>query len=177
MMKNALLVGVGILGVCLTVSAQLSERVARDRFFGLQQPTGIPAGLGAPGTFRGLDRSSGGFPALALSDRSLFSFSTGYTSAGSSNEHFLPALPAASSPRAQSPGISGADANGKLELSRPSPVYVSGEVGFLYGISTGKHGGDFSQEYIVGEVGDEHFHISVGASHEESNLRGSRFSR
>ena len=177
MTKHALLAGVGMLSVCLTASAQRPAYAARDRSFGLQQPIAIPANSAAPGIFRGMDRWSGNFPALALSDRSLFSFSTGYTSAGNSTEHFLPALPAASSPRAQSTAISGGDANDKLELSRPSPYYVSGEVGFLYGISTGKHGGDFSQEYIVGEVGDEHFHITVGASHEESNLRGSRFSR
>lgn len=170
MARCVLFAGVGLFGLCFPMPAHASDRSARSEILALQ-PTG------ASSFWRGLTDSPNGFSSLALGDASLFSFSTGYTSTVNPPVHFLPGLPTAQSPRANAPGISDKDTIDKLELSRPSPVYVSGEVGFLYGISTGKHGGDFSQEYIVGEVGDEHFHISVGASHEESNLRGSRFSR
>ncbi len=55
--------------------------------------------------------------------------------------------------------------------------HASGEVGFLYGRSSGKYGVTTEQGYIIGEVGDDHFHITVGASHEESSGRLPRFVR
>ncbi len=59
----------------------------------------------------------------------------------------------------------------------PKLDYAGGEVGFLYGRATGKYGGDFKQGYIIGEVGDDKFHISVGAAYEESNIRFPRSGR
>jgi hypothetical protein len=50
-----------------------------------------------------------------------------------------------------------------------SPIYYGGEVGVLYGRWNGKYGGDIIQTYILGEVGNEKFHITVGAAYEESN--------
>jgi len=168
MTKRVLLAGVGLIGLCFPIFAHASDRATRSDILALQPN-------GGSSFWRGLADS--GFSSLVLGDASLFSFSTGYSSIANPPGHFLPGLPAAQLPRANASAISDKDTVDKLELSRPSPVYVSGEVGFLYGISTGKHGGDFSQEYITGEVGDEHFHIIVGAAHEESSVRGLRFSR
>jgi hypothetical protein len=52
-----------------------------------------------------------------------------------------------------------------------------GEVGFLYG--AGSHGVSVERGYMIGEVGDDKFHITVGASYENvnGNLNGNRFSR
>jgi hypothetical protein len=57
---------------------------------------------------------------------------------------------------------------------RLSPEFITGEVGFLYGRSTGKHGGDLFGSYIEGTTGNDKFQISVGASYEEFNNHFSR---
>jgi hypothetical protein len=55
--------------------------------------------------------------------------------------------------------------------------YVTGEVSFLYGRSTGRHGGDIWGSYIEGTTGNDKFQISVGASYEEFNGRVPRWAR
>jgi hypothetical protein len=63
-------------------------------------------------------------------------------------------------------------------MNPPSnPIYYGGEVGFLYGHSSGKFGGDLLETYMLGTVGDDKFQITVGASHEESNQRIRRWTR
>lgn len=64
-----------------------------------------------------------------------------------------------------------------LAESRVDPVYAGGEIGILYGRSSGKYRGDEFQSYIFGTVGNEHFQISAGAAYEESSTRFRRFSR
>jgi hypothetical protein len=71
--------------------------------------------------------------------------------------------------------VDGKDSPSEVTSSPLNPTYVSGEMGVLYGSSSGKFGGDILQTYIVGEVGNEKFHITVGASHEESSGRLLRF--
>jgi hypothetical protein len=53
----------------------------------------------------------------------------------------------------------------------PKLDYATGEVGFLYGRSTGKYGGELKEAYVIGDVGDDKFHISVGAAFEDSSFR------
>lgn len=53
----------------------------------------------------------------------------------------------------------------------PKLGYVTGEVGFLYAHGSGKWGGDLKETYIIGEVGDDKFHINVGAAYQDSNFR------
>ena len=60
-------------------------------------------------------------------------------------------------------------------ISPSNPIYYGGEVGFLYGHSTGKFDGDVIQTYMVGEVGNDKFHIIVGTEYDESNGRVPRF--
>ncbi len=48
--------------------------------------------------------------------------------------------------------------------------YASGEVGFLYGRSAGKYGGELKRGYIMGEAGNEKTQIFVGASYEDSSF-------
>ena len=63
-------------------------------------------------------------------------------------------------------------------MNPPSdPIYYGGEVGFLYGHSSGKFGGDLLETYMLGTVGDDKFQITVGASYEESNGRVRRWTR
>jgi len=60
-------------------------------------------------------------------------------------------------------------------ISSPDQVYYGGEVGVLYGRWTGKGGGDLMQSYILGTVGNDKFQISVGAEYEESSGRSARY--
>ena len=71
--------------------------------------------------------------------------------------------------------VDGKDSPSEVTSSPLNPTYVGGEMGVLYGSSSGKFGGDILQTYIVGEVGNEKFHITVGASHEEASERFPRF--
>ena len=72
---------------------------------------------------------------------------------------------------------SGKDSPAEVMNPPASPIYYGGEVGFLYGHSSGKFGGDLFQSYLVGGVGNDKFQISVGASYEESNWRVPRRTR
>jgi hypothetical protein len=69
----------------------------------------------------------------------------------------------------------GKDSPGEVMSSSSNPIYVGGEVGFLYGRSSGKFGGDVMQTYMLGEVGNDKFRITAGASYEESSVRVPRF--
>ena len=60
-------------------------------------------------------------------------------------------------------------------ISSPDQVYYGGEVGVLYGRWTGKGGGDLMQSYMLGTVGNDKFQISVGAEYEESSGRSARY--
>lgn len=60
---------------------------------------------------------------------------------------------------------------GDLRLNDGS---AGGEVGVLYGRSSGKYGGDLFQSYIIGTAGNEHFQVTAGASYEEWTGRSPR---
>ena len=49
--------------------------------------------------------------------------------------------------------------------------FNGGEVGFMYGHSSGKFGGDEFGTYIDGTVGNDKFQINAGASYQEWNGR------
>jgi hypothetical protein len=61
-----------------------------------------------------------------------------------------------------------------MAMEKASLVWTGGEVGFLYGHSSGKFGGDEFLSYITGGVGNEHLQINVGAGYEESHFSRSR---
>jgi hypothetical protein len=69
----------------------------------------------------------------------------------------------------------GKDSPDEVMSSPSNPTYFGGEVGFLYGHSSGKFGGDVMQTYMMGEVGNDKFQINVGAAYEESSGRFPRF--
>jgi hypothetical protein len=75
------------------------------------------------------------------------------------------------------PADSGKSLSDRLWNTVPKFSYATGEIGFMYGKSTGKYGGDFKQAYIIGETGNDKTHIFVGASYEDSSLRFPRSGR
>jgi hypothetical protein len=81
---------------------------------------------------------------------------------------------AASESRPENFGIDPKDSP-EMMLSPPDRFYYGGEIGFLYGHSTGKGGGDMTESYISGQVGNDHLQITAGASFENWSGQTSRF--
>ena len=164
MTKRALSAVPGFLGLCLPLSAQQTDR---------------------PNIFSALNNSSLHVPSLTLSDGRLFSFSGAVAPPLLFNwmEPTLPDfLPAAlSTTKAQratgSPAPPKDSSKEVVDVQRPNPFdYAGGEVGFLYGTSTGKFGREVEQGYFIGDVGNDKLHITVGALYENSSGRFPRFS-
>jgi hypothetical protein len=157
MTKRALSAVAGFLGLCLPLSAQQTDR---------------------PDIFSALNNSLPRLPSLALSDTQRFSFSSAFNWIEPTPPDFLPALPATAPPRANAPPMPGKDSSKDVVDMQRSNLfdYASGEVGFLYGRSTGKFSREVEQGYFIGDVGNDKFHISVGAAYENSSGHFPRFS-
>jgi hypothetical protein len=153
MTKRALSAVAGFFGLCLPLSAQQADR---------------------PDFFSALNNSIS-LPALALSDERPFSFSSAVASPFSftwmepTPPDFLPPLSTTAPPRTNATAAYPKDSSKEVVVVRPNPVYVGGEVGFLYGRSTGKYGVEVEQGYIIGDVGNDKFHITAGAAFENSS--------
>ena len=61
-----------------------------------------------------------------------------------------------------------------VDLRYPDRIYVGGEIGFMYGRSSGKNGFEYERGYIIGEIGNDKFLLRVGTSYERYNWRTSR---
>ena len=73
---------------------------------------------------------------------------------------------AASNSRSQMVATDGKDLPGEMISSPLNQVYCTGEVGFVYGQWSGKGNGDYWQNYVWGQAGNDHFQITAGASFE-----------
>jgi hypothetical protein len=157
MTKRALSAVAGFLGLCLPLSAQQTDR---------------------PDTFSALNNFLPRLPSLALSDTQCFSFSSAFNWIEPTPPDFLPALKATAPPKAKASAIPGKDSSKEIVDMQRSNLfdYASGEVGFLYGRSTGKFSREVEQGYFIGDVGNDKFHISVGAAYENSSGHFPRFS-
>jgi hypothetical protein len=155
MTKRALTAAAGFLGLCLSVSAQM------------QSPEQL---LFDGGT---LNR-----PYLSLADQDRFFFSTSFGAIQATSD-FLPTF----SPPAPRSVVSPAMLDSKdsfddvMEFKSTNRIRVSGEMGFLYGKSSGKYGREDFQSYIFGTVGNEKFSITAGYIHQESSGRVPRWRR
>jgi hypothetical protein len=185
MTKTTLLAVAALLGFSASLSAQqLSRTPANKRdaitLAQLYRIDRLNSGSGVfqPNRFSSLDNPFlvGGVPSWGtFLNRENFSLSTAFNLIGTGST-FLPTSYAMAPPRANLPSESDKDSPEQAFDVRPS-YYVTGEVGFLYGRSTGKFGGDYLNGYIIGEVGNDRFNITVGASHEEWNGRVPRWGR
>jgi hypothetical protein len=167
------------LGFSLTARQASGSPSGRGGAFTLAQLRGLTAGnngsvLFQPTLFNSLDNPVFGLP---FSNREVFSLATTFNLVGATPQSFLPFSAAIESPKASRPATSVKDSSDRLFDLRPNFDYVTGEVGFLYGHSSGKFGGDYLQGYIFGEVGNDRIHISAGASYEEWNGRVPRWGR
>jgi hypothetical protein len=178
--KRGLLPVVVFLGLCFSLGRQASgSPPGHGGAFTLAQLRSMAAAnngsvLLQPNLFNSLDNPVFGLP---FSNREVFSLATTFNLVGTTPRSFLPFSAAMESPRASLPETAAKDSSDRLFNLRPTFDYVTGEVGFLYGRSTGKFGGDYMQGYIFGEVGNDRIHISAGASYEEWNGRVPRWGR
>ena len=154
MTKRALFAVAGFLSLCVPLSAQTYR----------------------PDLFSALNNSIS-LPSLSLSDGRLFSLSSAFTWMQPTPPDFLPALSPPSPQTATASAAYPKDSSKEVvDVRKPDLLdYATGEVGFLYGRSTGKFSSDVEQGWFTGEVGNDKFHISVGAVYENSNVRFSRF--
>jgi hypothetical protein len=181
MTKRGLLPVVVFLGLCFSLAAQQASGSppGHGGTFTLAQLRSMAAPnngsvLLQPNLFDSLDNPIFGLP---FSTRDVFSLSTTFDLMRTAPRSFLPLSTAVESPRASLPPTSAKDSSDRLFDLRPNFDYVTGEVGFLYGRSSGKFGGEYKEGYIFGEVGNERIHISAGASYEEWNGRVPRWGR
>ncbi|HEV2842355.1 MAG TPA: hypothetical protein VGW39_13600 [Chthoniobacterales bacterium] len=148
MTKRAISVVAGFLGCCLSLSAQPTQSLDPLRFEGITPP------------------------ALTLTDRDFFTFSTAFGWVPPVSG-FLPMFNAWDPGNIDYP-YTPARMNSRervVEMRSPDRVYFGGEVGFLYGRSDGKYGREDFQAYITGTVGNEYFSITAGYLRQESSGR------
>ena len=81
---------------------------------------------------------------------------------------------AASNSRFQNSPVNGKDLPGEMISSPLNQVYYTGEVGFVYGQWSGKGSGDYWQNYVWGQAGNDHFQITAGAAFENWSGSGAK---
>ena len=81
---------------------------------------------------------------------------------------------AASNSRSQMLATDGKDLPGEMISSPLNQVYYTGEVGFVYGQWSGRGNGDYWQNYVWGQAGNDHFQINAGASFENWSGSGAK---
>jgi 2-keto-4-pentenoate hydratase/2-oxohepta-3-ene-1,7-dioic acid hydratase in catechol pathway len=64
-----------------------------------------------------------------------------------------------------------------VDLRAPSKIQFGGELGFLYGKSTGKFGREDVAGYIIGTVGNDKFSITAGVYRQETTFNNPRWRR
>ena len=186
MVKRAVCVALGLIGACFSAVAQQAYLsgwpvAAFDPAFALNlyQPN-VPSPADSFLLFhRGPLRtwSDGGWLASenALSQVGMASldffpaaflppeaFGTGFASRGTG----------AGNTRSLNSETDGKGSPTEMMSSSLNPTYYGGEVGFLYGQSSGKGGGDMWETYVVGTVGNDKFQITAGAAFDEWNGNG-----
>lgn len=108
---------------------------------------------------------------VSLENRDRFFFSSAFGSMHATRE-FLPSFdPSEPLNMAYLPSSDSKDSLDRIiALEAQSKVRFGGEVGFLYGKSTGKYGREDFAGYIMGSVGNDKFSINVGYLHQESTF-------
>jgi hypothetical protein len=155
-MKRAFFAAAGFFGFCLSLSAQRTPSSEQLLFDG--------------GT---LYR-----PSLSLADQDRFFFSTSF-GAMQATSSFLPTFSPAGPRSSVAPAMldSKDSPDNVMEFKSTDRIRAGGEVGFLYGKSTGKYGREDFQTYIIGTVGNDTFSITAGYLHQESSGQVPRWRR
>jgi hypothetical protein len=110
-------------------------------------------------------------PWVSLENRDRFFFSSAFGPMRTTRD-FLPSFdPSEPLNMAYLPSSDSKDSLDRIiDLQAPSKIRFGGEVGFLYGKSTGKYGREDFAGYIMGTVGNEKFSINVGYYRQETEF-------
>ena len=151
MIDRALFAVAGLVAFCFSLTP--SETLAAEQF-----------DLGRSA----LDRS---FPlpeSLSLENRETFFFSTSFGWVQPTRD-FLPSFNLTQPRSTRLARESGKDwIESEVDLRAPSRIHVGGEIGFLYGRSTGTYGFEYERGYVIGELGNEWFLLRVGTSYDRT---------
>jgi hypothetical protein len=172
MIKRALLVVVGFLALCFPLAAQTPSLDASSAFAfyrpeifstvdSLALIDRLPVLNFLDGTRLPVSSEMGRMGTAPVEFPSLTYMSVAYVSAAKVRNGNA----------AQVSGKDGKDSSAEVMSAPSSPYYYGGEVGFMYGHSSGKFGGDEFGTYIDGTVGNDKFQINAGASYQEWNGR------
>ena len=188
MLKGALVLALGLLGICFPVAAQQAKHsgAAKHRL-GASAVTSLgPASnlsLYRP-TIASASNNSLLFrngPVRAWSDGAQLMSESAFVQIGMAPLGLFPAAylvpsdnrpvstrrpAAASNSRSEMLASDGKDLPNEMISSPLNPVYYTGEVGFMYGRWSGKGSGDYVGSYVWGQAGDDKFQITAGASFE-----------
>jgi len=124
-----------------------------------------------------LDQPSVVSPWSSLDSQDRFFFSSGFGSMRTTQEF----LPTRDSNQPLSTAYMTSDSKNALDrisdLQAPSKIQYGGELGFLYGKSTGRYGREDFAGYIIGTVGNDKFSITAGYYRQDSTYTNPRFRR
>ena len=169
MIKRALLVALGFLALCFPVAAQqTTPSLDASSAFALYRPEIFST----VDSLALIDR----LPVLNFLDGTRLPVSSEMGRMGTARLD-LPSLAFLSAAKVQKinaapvSGKDGKDSPAEVVSSPVNPVYYGGEMGFMYGHSSGKFGGDEFGTYIEGGVGNDKFQINAGAAYQEWNGR------
>jgi hypothetical protein len=137
-----------------------------------QPPAQFLSGIGL------FDQTSLNSPWQLLNSHDRFSFSTAFGSMRNTPE-FLPALTPSEPLSMAYLSDNKNSVDRVVDLHPVDKIRFGGEIGFLYGKSTGSNG--FGREdyggYVIGTVGNEHFSITASYYRQETSYNGGRFRR
>jgi hypothetical protein len=179
MNKGAFTVVLGFLSLCLPLAAQQTE----DETITLGQLRNTSAldaasvlTLYQSDIFSTVDSAVliHGLPVPTLLDGRRFPVSSELARIGMMPLDIFPValVSAVEVPKRNASPIDSKDLPGEVDYSRSNrDLYSSGEMGVLYGTTTGKFGYETKQAYIQGTVGNDRFQITAGVSSEESSWR------
>jgi len=110
-------------------------------------------------------------PWNSLESQDRFFFSTAFGSMRQT-EQYLPTFdPSEPLSMAYLPSGDSKDSLDRIyDLHSPSKIRYGGEIGFLYGKSTGKYGREDFAGYVIGTVGNDRFSITAGYYRQESSF-------
>jgi hypothetical protein len=197
MSRGALVLALGLIGVCFTVTAQQAKHsgAAQHRVIASSVTPLAPASslsLYAP---KALTNSQDSLlfhagPVRTWSDGAQLENETVLAQIGLAPLGLFPAAYLAPSDVGPVPmkrpgttsnsqsgnfGPDGKDLPGEMMASPLSNVYYTGEVGFMYGHSSGSGGGDYVGSYVWGQAGNDKFQITAGGSFENWDGHGPKF--
>src|SRR5215831_7628895 len=197
MSRGALVLALGLLGVCFPVTAQQSKHSRATQHGDATSAMAPLDAVSALSLYRPnvLSSSNNSIlfhngPVRAWSDGAQLTSETALAQIGMAplalfpvaylapNYPGPPPVPnrsTASASRPQDVAPDGKDLPGEMISSPLNQVYCTGEVGFLYGQWSGKGSGDYLQSYVWGQTGNDKFQITAGAAFENWNGNGTRF--